>query len=215
MLLAVLLILSGCKKDTEETKAGGEISPALSSAAPVEIPEMEAIQTHPSAEETTKLLSIHTIPAHPQASALPDMTAITGMDMKVRISPRMKNDPAWAGSFPALYKAAGDCMTQMENGAAYIAGIPQYDTPEIRVVVVGLDGYWYECLIEQGGGTARVIKEIEPYHESGPAFFPMAAGRPKIDNPQCTALESVVAHPQGLIGWLGFKIPDCRLTAPD
>lgn len=207
--------MPGCKKDAEHAKAGEVLSPALSSnTTPAEIPETEALQRQPSAEESTKLLSVHTIPAYPQ-DILPDMVAVTGMDMTVRLSARMKNDPSWVSSFPSLFKAASDCMAHVEDGVSYIAGIPDHTPPEIRIIMVGVDGYWHECLINQDGGPVIALKEIESYSESGPSFFPAIEGRPKINNPQCVALEPVVTRPQGLVGWLGFNIPDCKLPVPD
>lgn len=215
ILMVTLLMLSGCKKETDQHKAGDSTSPALLSPTlplsptPTEVSEAEATATLPAGADSTALMSVHTIPAKPPQEELPGMETVSGMNMTVRMSPRMKNSTQWVGSFPTLFQAATTCMSQLEDGAAYIAGINDHQAPIVHVILVGHDGYWHDCPVDKTGQIAGDIKEIEPYDEVGPAFFPRTAGRPQTNNPQCTALEPVVTLPDGLIGWLGFTIPDC------
>ncbi len=224
LLVLSLLALTGCKKDHKQTEAGDGSSPASVVSAPMEVAEIEPpeitpqeeLATLPSAE--TKGLSVHTIPAESPIVAMPEMKAVAGMDMAIRLSPRMTKTPGWTQRFPEFYKPVNDCLMQVDGGGAYVAAVKEDAASQLLVSIVGLDNHWYECRIGMAGGKPVSLRETEESVADNAAFYPRTAGSPRTNNPQCYALESVVARPGGLIGWLAFRIPDCvignSVTAP-
>lgn len=205
--------LTGCKKDQNEPEAGDVSSSASIISVPAEITAQEEQATRPSAD--MKGLAVHIVPAESPITALPDMVPVQGMDISVRISPRMKNTAGWTQYFATLYKPVNDCIDRVDGGAAYVASVKQDGSSGLHVQIVGLDNHTYSCRIPVAGGRASAIEETEQDAViDGAAFYPRSAGRPLTDNPQCYAMESVVARPGGLIGWLAFPLPDCAIGTP-
>ena len=216
LLVLSLLALTGCKKDHEQTEAGDETSPASVISAPMEITPQEEQATLPSAE--MKGLSVHTIPMESPIVAMPEMKPVAGMDMAVRLSPRMLKTPGWTQRFAEFYKPVHDCLMQVDGGGAYVSAVKEDSSTQLLINIVGLDNHWYECNINKAGGKPDALHETEETPIDNAAFYPRTAGSPRTNNPQCYTLESVVARPGGLIGWLAFRIPDCvignNVTAP-
>lgn len=209
LLVLSLLALTGCKKDHKQTEARDESSPASVISAPMEITPQEEQATLPSAE--MKGLSIHTIPAESPLITLPEMKQIAGMDIAVRLSPRMLKTPGWTQRFAEFYKPVHDCLMQVDGGGAYVAAVKEDSNAQLLINIVGLDNHWYECRIGMAGGKPDALRETAETPTDNAAFYPRTAGSPRTNNPQCYALESVVARPGGLIGWLAFRIPDCGI----
>ena len=205
------LMLTGCKKDKEKSEAGDISSPASVILVPEEVSPSEGQATLPSAD--MKGLSVHTIPRPSDSPSItiPDMKPVSGMDMSVRVSQQMMKALGWTQNFATLYKPVNDCLEQVDGGAAYAANVTETNQ-DIAVQMVGLDGHWRECRITAAGGRALSMTTIDEQPEAGPLFFPRSAGRPLLNNPQCYSMEAVVARPGGLIGWLAYAAPDCRLT---
>lgn len=200
-----LLALAACKK--EQTNGAGETSPASSFSSP------PAEAQDPSAPPASELsgLKVHDIPAYAQEPARPDMVAINGTDITVRMTNAMKTSTEWVRDFPALYKPMMDCLEHTPEGAAYAADVTAQGMDTLAVKVVALDGIFYDCTIAKSGGTPVSMIETEESSVNGPGFYPRHAGTPYVNNPQCHKMEPVVARPSGMIGWLAFQIPDCDL----
>lgn len=216
LLVLSLLALAGCKKDHKQTEAGDEKSPASVVSAPVEITPQEEQATLPSAE--MKGLSVHTIPSESPVITVPEMKPVAGMDMSVRLSPRMMKTPGWTKRFAEFYRPVNDCLMQVDGGGAYVAAVKEDTGSQLIISIVGLDNHWYECRIGMAGGKLDSLRETEESVADNALFYPRSAGSPLTNDPQCYALESVVARPGGLIGWLAFRKPDCvigkNVTAP-
>lgn len=202
ILFMCLLTLAGCKKEKEDS-AG--VDPAVSSvvAAPANISAAEAQATLPSG--AMRGLSVPAPDSQPQT--LPEMKPVNGMDISVRLSQRMASTPGWTRNFAALYKPVNDCLEQINDGASVTS--VKIESAQVSVTIAGLNGAWQECRIEATGGQALSITTTREQPYSGPVFFPRAAGTPVISQPHCMELESVVARPGGLIGWLGFQKQNC------
>lgn len=224
LLVLSLLALTGCKKDHKQTEAGDGSSPASVVSAPMEVTSQDPPEITPQEEQATlpsaemKGLSVHTIPAESPIVVMPEMKPVSGMDMSVRLSSRMMKTPGWTKRFAEFYKPVNDCLMQVDGGGAYVAAVKEDTDAQLIINIVGLDNHWYECRIGMAGGKPDSLRETEESVTDNVAFFPHTAGSPLTNNPQCYALESVVARPGGLIGWLAFRIPDCvigkSVTAP-
>lgn len=202
------VVLAGCKKDNEQSEAA-DLSAASVVTAPAEISAADIPAAMPSGE--MRGLSIPVPTSDSQPVALPDMKPAQGMDMSVRMSQRMIQTPGWTQNFPALYKPVSDCLEQIDGGAAYVAAVKTESADTVLVTIADLDGSWKECHITNAGGQALSITAMQAQPYTGPLFYPRDAGKPVVTQPQCMIMESVVARPGGLIGWLGFQKPGCSL----
>ena len=207
--LVLFLALTGCKKDNDQKETGGSQSPVSVLSAPAEITQQEELQTLPSG--AMKGLSVHTIPAQPKSAPLPDMIAMAGTDMSVRMSQRMRTTPGWVQDFPDIYKPLHDCLEQADGGAAY-ATQAVINSVRMNAVIVGLDNNVYECQINMGGSDTASLKQSDEPVPQDILFYPRASGRPFTDNPQCFEMEAVVARPGGLIGWLAYPKATCIMA---
>lgn len=200
ILFVCLLILGGCKKDAAQDSSANSVMPA-----PTDVSPAEAQATLPSG--AMKGLSVAVPDTEARPAKLPDMKLISGTDMSVRISQRMADTPGWTQDFAAFYKPVSDCLEEIDGGGASVASVTA-NAGQVTVIIAGLDGAWQECTIAAIGGQASITPTNEKLY-SGPVFFPRDAGKPVINQPQCIELESVVARPGGLIGWLGFQKLNC------
>lgn len=210
--------LAGCKKDQEQTETG-DVKPSpvsvigdqpvrdmLETLPPLPSPDMKglSIEIAPQGEATGTGTGTEMATSPP----LPDMAAVPGMEMSVRISPRMKATPGWTQAFGAMLPPMMNCLMQADGGAAYVTNITGHDRDALGIDIATLAGENFRCVI-----TASGIASLRTSEDAGrPApvlFFPRSAGTPVLENPDCYDKEAVVARPNGLIGWLAFARAAC------
>jgi hypothetical protein len=123
----------------------------------------------------------------------------------------MASAPGWSSRFPMLFTALHKCLLQVDNGAAYVSAIQQADN-FLTIDLYGLDEQPYQCEVTAAGHTSlqRQAATDTPL-KADTLYFPRAAGAPVLPQPHCHDVESVVARPQGLIGWMAFRRGDCAL----
>ena len=154
-----LLALTACKK--EQTNDAGDHSPASSfSTIPIETQDSSA---PPSSE-----LRVHEIPSTAPEPARPDMIAINGTDITVRMTNAMKTSTEWVRDFPSLYKPMMDCLEHTPEGAAYAADVTAQGTDTLAVKVVNdVRRDWKPAPWALAGAAQREQASIDqPTHSS-------------------------------------------------
>lgn len=205
-----VVALAGCKKDQEQTETGDVSSSPVSVIEGSE--EMAARETLPPLPSPDmKGLSVEIAQQNMSTpTALPDMAAVPGMEMSVRISARMKITPGWTQTFAALLPPMMNCLMKVDGGAAYVTNVAGHDKGALRIEVSSLDGENFHCLVTEGSPPTIAPAENEDRAVSV-LFFPRSAGAPVLENQDCYEREPVVARPNGLIGWLAFPLAGCSM----
>ncbi len=200
--------LAGCKKDQDQTETGDVHSSPVSvieDAEDATVPE--SLPPLPSPD--MRGLSVEIAPQDTTPTTLPDMVPVPGMEMSVRISPRMKTTPSWTQTFAALLPPIMNCLMKVDGGAAYVTHVAAGDRGALHIDISGLDNENFRCLIGNSGTPSISAAEARDDHASSVLFFPRQAGAPVLENPECYDREAVVARPDGLIGWLAFPHNSC------
>lgn len=211
LVFLCLVMLTACKKDTDNTDTGGASLPPVSLLSAETLP---AAAPPPAATSVIRGFDAAAVSVNagtaPPTPVLPDMVNVPGTDISVRLSARMKNTPGWNQQFATYFHDIHLCLTQVDGGAAYVTEINSAD-PHNVIDLYGLDAQAYRCTVQNGHATVapRTVKAQSPLHQV--MYFPRVAGAPVIERPQCYDVEAVVARPQGLIGWMAFLRADCGL----
>lgn len=205
--------LAGCKQDQEQTETGGvHASPVSVMEGPMEIAARDSMPPLPSPD--MKGLRVANVPQSiPVPDMLPDMAPVPGMDMSVRLSPRMKSTTGWTQNFATLFPAMMNCLMKIDGSAAYVTQVTDHDNHVLGIEISALDEKRFYCRIDESGVLS--VSATQSGDDLAPSilFFPRRAGRPVLDHPHCYEQEPVVARPNGLIGWLAFPVAACAASA--
>ncbi len=210
-ILLCVVILTACKKDSDESDTGGMKMPPVSLLSPETSAETAATIALAPPGAARGLSVPLTATATAAAPAMPEMINVPGTDTRVRISARMKNTAGWHQQFATAFQAVHDCLSQVDQGAAYVTAASPLHNGFV-IDLYGLDQQAYRCTVSQTAPTT-LSPRAEDTHAALPSvlYFPRSAGAPVLERPDCYDVEPLVARPQGLIGWMAFIRAACRL----
>lgn len=192
--------LCACKK--EQSKAGEDSSPALSS------PEETTSPLEPEVNSFAAELPVHTIPTKAPAPVNPNMMAVEGMNFDLFVPVHIAQSKSWIAHITSSFRLIDACVTAHPDESAFISNVSPQDDGSTIIEMTGHDGYGYDCKISAAGDTPPSLTEKEPYNSPLPLYFP-AGVKPMVNNPECYALLRLKSEPAADRGWIADPIEGC------